>query len=229
MATVIDGKDTNVPAVSAGVNATASHDSDKLDADELFWANLQPWLAERGYKLRPRYQPGWKGSWLTEGFSGSRYQCEDSRTYIVSSADCVHTPLNQAHCSTFRQHPWVMDAVRVRDGALVMFKRVKKSPEDAEELEMAQFLSQETFVADRQSHCVEIYDILDIPGSADQVLLVMPLLYALRNRLEFETVGEVVDFFKQILEVRAYGTDIQFTADQRAREYRDFNSCINII
>ncbi|KAF5322057.1 hypothetical protein D9619_001321 [Psilocybe cf. subviscida] len=202
MSAVVDSKSANITPQGYSAGANLSTGRDKLDPDELLWANLQPWLTERGYKLRPRYQPGWKGSWLAEGFSGFQIDCEDFQKYYVSRRKtrnvlaCLIIQIGRI----YQQHPWVMDAVRVRDGAPVIFKRVKKSSNDAEELEMARFLSQEAFVADSQNHCVEIIDILDIPGSANEVLLVMPLLYELRHRLEFETVGEVVDFFKQIIE-----------------------------
>jgi hypothetical protein len=33
---------------------------------ELFWVNLQPFLLARGYRLRERYHPDWKPSWIAE-------------------------------------------------------------------------------------------------------------------------------------------------------------------
>jgi hypothetical protein len=33
-------------------------------AKELFWVNLQPFLLSRGYRLRERYHPDWKPSWI---------------------------------------------------------------------------------------------------------------------------------------------------------------------
>ena len=30
---------------------------------EMFWVEQQSWLKERGYNLRPRYQPDWVPSW----------------------------------------------------------------------------------------------------------------------------------------------------------------------
>ena len=45
--------------------------SDKLPwglfADEYQWVKMQPWLAQQGYMLRPRYHPDWIPSWLGTG------------------------------------------------------------------------------------------------------------------------------------------------------------------
>jgi endonuclease YncB( thermonuclease family) len=35
----------------------------KLRLDEVYWRDLQPWLVESGYMLRPRYRPDWVPSW----------------------------------------------------------------------------------------------------------------------------------------------------------------------
>jgi hypothetical protein len=47
---------------------------------------------------------------------------------------------------------------------------------------------------------VPIYEFLKVPGDDDKVILVMPLLRGW-DRPEFETVGEGVDFFRQLFEV----------------------------
>jgi hypothetical protein len=58
-------------------------DPDGLYKGEIFWRDHQPWLLERGYKLRPRYQPSWEPSWKKSG----RYReaCEDGHPPKVSS------------------------------------------------------------------------------------------------------------------------------------------------
>ncbi|KAJ3490992.1 hypothetical protein NLI96_g1048 [Meripilus lineatus] len=33
-----------------------------LSPGEAYWRDLQPWLQEKGYMLRPRYRPGWVSS-----------------------------------------------------------------------------------------------------------------------------------------------------------------------
>ena len=48
---------------------------------ERVWRGRQPWLAERGYMLRPRYRLGWKPSWL--GTKKHHSDCEDGqRTFV---------------------------------------------------------------------------------------------------------------------------------------------------
>jgi hypothetical protein len=36
----------------------------ELHPYEVFWRTHQPWLAELGYTVRPRYRADWKASWL---------------------------------------------------------------------------------------------------------------------------------------------------------------------
>ncbi|KAJ6625330.1 hypothetical protein B0H10DRAFT_2003051, partial [Mycena sp. CBHHK59/15] len=38
-----------------------------LEDFEIFWRDLQPWLQQSGYMLRPRFRPGWVPSWKTSG------------------------------------------------------------------------------------------------------------------------------------------------------------------
>lgn len=108
-----------------------------------------------------------------------------------------------------------MDAVRIRDGALVMLKQVDKPSESkhSDEIEMAEFLSQESSTGDSRNHCVEIYEKFDIPEYPEKVLLVMPLLYEVGANLDFETVGEVVDFLRQTFEVSSCMQNIVLSFD----------------
>lgn len=73
----------------------------------------------------------------------------------------------------------------------------KKSPHEAE---IAQFLSSEPLRSDPRNHCVPILDVLDDPVD-NQTYIVMPML-VMCNIPFFQTVGEVVAFFQQALEVR---------------------------
>ena len=56
----------------------------KLLPGELFWRDHQPWLEERGYKLRPRFQPGWVASWKDKVERPRYRQFEDSLYRLVS-------------------------------------------------------------------------------------------------------------------------------------------------
>ncbi|THU85941.1 hypothetical protein K435DRAFT_969298 [Dendrothele bispora CBS 962.96] len=57
------------------MSATSRFSGDLNDA-ESFWRDHASWLQERGYQLRPRYQPDWKPSWL-DGKKRSRFEYED--------------------------------------------------------------------------------------------------------------------------------------------------------
>lgn len=67
--------------------ATTNQEADYsklLLSDEVVWRTLQPWLADRGYMLRPRYRPDWVPSWLPgEGFPLVRF--EDGYWTVVST------------------------------------------------------------------------------------------------------------------------------------------------
>ncbi|GBE80560.1 hypothetical protein SCP_0302750 [Sparassis crispa] len=95
-------------------------------------------------------------------------------------------------------HPYILDAVRQSDGAAVVLKKTKKSTHP-HEAEIAQFLSSPPLTSDPRNHCVSIYETLQDPTEEDVVLLVMPLL-RLYDEPRFETVGEAVEFFWQMIE-----------------------------
>lgn len=56
-------------------------DREKLLPVEVFWRDHQPWLQERGYILRPRFQPNWTPSWKGTAKDWSR--CEDGQSFMV--------------------------------------------------------------------------------------------------------------------------------------------------
>ncbi|GBE80551.1 hypothetical protein SCP_0302660 [Sparassis crispa] len=146
---------------------------------EIYWRDRQQWLLERGYQLRPRYRVDWKPSW--EGTDKQYNTCEDGRV---------------------ARHPAVLDAVRQSDGAVVVLKKTKKSTHPYE-AEIARFLSSSPLISDPRNHCVPICEALQDPIDEDIVLLVMPLL-RLYDEPRFETVGEAVEFFHQMIEGMAF-------------------------
>ena len=87
-----------------------------------------------------------------------------------------------------------MDATRLSDGELVAIKSFVKQ---GQEEQVAQF-----FKTNRhsQNHCVRIHEILPDPFESDLGLMVMPYLRPCNNP-EFATVGDVVEFVDQTLEV----------------------------
>ena len=87
-----------------------------------------------------------------------------------------------------------MDAKRLQDNALVAIKSIEKY---SEEIHIAQFL---TSIHEMQNHCVPVLDIIADPIDPQWSLVVMPFLRAF-NDPELGTVGEVIDFVDQTLEV----------------------------
>ena len=95
-----------------------------------------------------------------------------------------------------------MDATRTKDGAMVMLKRISKSLHPYE-VEIGQYFSSEPLSSDSRNHCVPFYEILQDPTDEDTLIIVMPLL---RRYIDptFLTVGEAVECFRQLFEVRPF-------------------------
>jgi hypothetical protein len=54
--------------------------------EEFFWRKHHAWLQDRGYLLRPRYQPGWTPSWTLPGAKKDWQDCEDGQYQSVCPA-----------------------------------------------------------------------------------------------------------------------------------------------
>lgn len=147
----------------------------RIEPWEEFWRDHQPWLEEKGYKLRPRYRPNWKPSW--EGTDSLPWEMEDG----VS-------PL----------HSHILDATRIADGKIVTLKKLSKDVHPFE-VEISKFFSTEPLASHPRNHCVPVYDVLDVPDEENTVLLVLPLLRSYDDP-PFRTVGEMIDFFSQVFE-----------------------------
>ena len=80
-----------------------------------------------------------------------------------------------------------------------MLKRVKIS-RYPHEVEIGQLFSSEPLASNPKNACVPIYDVLQVPNDNDAAILVMPLLYDFVPP-PFKTVGELVEFLRQIFEV----------------------------
>ncbi|KAL6303560.1 kinase-like domain-containing protein [Sparassis latifolia] len=144
-----------------------------LRPSEIYWRDRQVWLEQRGYMLRQRYRVDWKPSWETR--SKKPYNCEDSVTLMRST---------------------IIDATRTSDGSIVALKKVSKSAHP-HEAEIGQFFSGEPLRSDAQNRCISIHEVLQDPIEEDFIILVMPFL-RVYNDPRFDTVGEAVDFFRQI-------------------------------
>jgi len=95
-----------------------------------------------------------------------------------------------------------MDATRLQDGKFVMLKLIKKSVHPYE-AEIGTFFSSEPLAANPRNHCVPILEVLQIPDDEDELFLVMPLLRE-HDDPRFDTIGEVVEFFRQIVVVSVH-------------------------
>ncbi|KAJ7475421.1 hypothetical protein B0H11DRAFT_1865665 [Mycena galericulata] len=146
-----------------------------LTSADTYWRDLQPWLEERGFRLRPRFRQGWTPSWRLTG--GVAILAEDS-----------YSPLRHQ----------IVDAVRIRDGALVILKKVKKDNHPLE-VDIHTFLSSEPLINDPKNHCIPLLEVLEPPSIPGTQLLVMKLLRDYEDPY-FDTIGEAVDFFRQIFE-----------------------------
>lgn len=104
--------------------------------------------------------------------------------------------------NSLSQGKTLLDGTDLSTGRLVAFKKISKL-EKQQEVEIATFFSNTTLASDPSNHCVPILRVLEPPDDDDCVILVMPFL---RHFFDppFRTVGETVDFFKQIFEVGTY-------------------------
>ncbi len=94
----------------------------------------------------------------------------------------------------------MMDAIRISDNTPVMLKLVSRRIH-AHEVEIGQYFSSGALSTHPRNHCIPIYDVLPVADS-DQDVIVMPVLRPF-NQPKFESVGEVIAFIQQILEVGA--------------------------
>jgi hypothetical protein len=167
--------------------------TDQLFTGEPFWRDHQPWLLERGYSLRARYQPDWTPSWTTNG--RSRQECEDGhRPKVCLSQSVLHIFMRSD------QRVYLMDAVRISDGSFVVLKKLLKESHP-HETDIGQYFSTRDLRADIHNHAVPVLDVLDVPDDERLVILVMPLLRKFDDP-PFGTLGEVIDCVKQAFEVR---------------------------
>ena len=91
--------------------------------------------------------------------------------------------------------PLLVDATRISDGKLVYIKEITTGDQES------RIASMLAAVDDPENHSVPIIDTFVDPTDDSTSYMVMPFLRASDNP-PFETVGEVVDFVDQLLEVR---------------------------
>lgn len=102
-----------------------------------------------------------------------------------------HSEVKHVHISQDHQ---VIDAMRRTDNELVA---IKTFPRNSQEVHIAQFLSN---AEDKMNHAVPVFAILPDPFDPQLSLMVMPYLRPC-NDPEFGTIGEVIEFINQLVEV----------------------------
>ncbi|KAI5827253.1 hypothetical protein K523DRAFT_247284 [Schizophyllum commune Tattone D] len=192
MGDISDRAKINRARLAEVFNSPAESESVIWDEEE-WWIRHEPWLKSRGYVLRPRFRPGWKPSWHTAKNPHALWGAED-RIHIG--------------------YPFLLDATRTSDGAVVMFKRVDKT-RHPKEVELTTMLSSPPFTSDPRNHCVPVYEVLQDPEDDKYQLMVLPLLRRYSDP-RFDTVGEAVICFRQIIQCLQFLHENQIT-------HRDFH------
>lgn len=91
------------------------------------------------------------------------------------------------------------------------------------ELDIGMYFSAEPIASHPRNHCIPIIEVFDIPDREAEAIMVMPLFRPFNNP-RFKSVGETVEFFRQIFEVSFFSMP-WITYAQGF--YRVYNSCIN--
>ncbi|KAJ7141178.1 hypothetical protein C8R44DRAFT_827715 [Mycena epipterygia] len=152
----------------------------ELHSHEIYWRDLVPWLQECGYMLRPRYRVGWIPS-------------------LVCYWGSLHLFPFSYPSEGIQQTTRTLDAVRVSDGAVVLLKKAEVQ-DHPDELTIRNFLSLDPLSKDSKSRFLPFLEVLNPPSIPGTQLLVMKLLRKYDDP-RFDTIGEAVDFFRQIFEV----------------------------
>ncbi|THH21616.1 hypothetical protein EUX98_g8325 [Antrodiella citrinella] len=159
-----NARDTHVHGLYKGLG--------QLHPSEILWRDRYVYLLEHGYKLRPRYHPQWRPSWLGTDIPADC--CED---FVMVLEDIV------------------LDATQIKTNHRVSIKVVSVA---SDEVKIGRLLSSRE-PRNPNNHCVPVLDVLPDPLSSSQALLIMPFLRSF-NDPPFEVIDEVVDFVRQTLE-----------------------------
>nr|GAT49096.1 predicted protein [Mycena chlorophos] len=147
---------------------------EELSPGEEYWRDHYEWLKSCGYELRPRFRPDWVPSWKVDS-TKTAMLCSDS-----------WSPVNEV----------VIDARRSSDGSDVVLKKIDQSLHPFE-LQLCEFLT--GLGKSRENHCLPLLGTLRPPENPNLVILVLPYMRRY-NSPNFDTFGEVVEFFRQLFE-----------------------------
>ncbi|KAJ7167776.1 hypothetical protein C8R46DRAFT_898851 [Mycena filopes] len=146
-----------------------------IGAGEWYWLDRCAFLKAAGYRLRPKFHPGFVAPLVESNSAGGLR--EDVR-------------------ATHRRN--IMDAERISDSKALILKSVSKSIHPFE-VQIARFLGSPPHVDHPRSHAIPILDVLPDPMDDDKEILVMPRCTPFDQPI-FDTVGEFIDCFRQIFE-----------------------------
>jgi hypothetical protein len=144
--------------------------------------------------LRPRYMPDWEPSWSGKEIVSEWDYADGVPLHVSSMYVCttIYDDLKQ-------RGTVICDGTRMSDGTYVALKILKPSIHPYE-IDIGTFFSSDSLAHNPRNHCVPILEVLKVPDDDDMVIIVMPLL-RYWDSPPFETVGEVVEFLGQLLEV----------------------------
>lgn len=94
-----------------------------------------------------------------------------------------------------------MDANSLKNGTHVVIKLVKRAPA-SEEFEILKYFAEEPQRSNPRNKCICPLDILHPSDDAKHVMVIFPILRAYDSP-QFDTVGEALDFIREMLEVTA--------------------------
>lgn len=97
------------------------------------------------------------------------------------------------------QHGSIAHAIDLNAGQFVVLKKTDLI-EHPDEIRTMEHLSEEPVGSDKRNHSVRAVDVLEHPTEETTRILVLPLLRDFDDP-PFETVGEILDFIWQLLEV----------------------------
>lgn len=184
---------------------------------ERFWVQHYTWLEKCGYRLRKRFAPDWIPSWL--GTNKLLDYFEDSRSVFVR----IPLSATSQYLISLLQTPQICDATRISDGAFVSLKKLSKSVYPFE-VSIGRYFSSEPLASDPRNHCAPFIDVLQVPYDDDLAVVVMPLLRYYDNP-RFDTFGEAVDFFHQVIEVSVAFNLKHFISSNHFPDARACNLC----
>ncbi|KAG6871490.1 hypothetical protein C0995_004116 [Termitomyces sp. Mi166 len=148
-----------------------------LSLREIFWRDHYKFLKKHGYTLRDRYNPDRVPSWKKQKNASKSFgDFEDGQ---------------------YSQYGQILDATRT-DGTLVVLKDVSIDASE-HEIQIGKYFSSGAFATHPKNHCVPFLEVIDPPEGSQIAFIVMPYLLE-TNYPSFQTIGEVVDYFRQIFQ-----------------------------